>query len=104
MDILVNETSYRQQEESFYLANSSLEVFIACGDDIASVLLAALDKTIIGICASVTARNSLKARVFCKSQRETVPFAKFFQLCHDAISDARDAFRQKTVHHRLIDF
>lgn len=86
-----------------YLANPALEILITCGHDVATMLLASLNQAVICVCTAVTTWNTLKPRVFRQSQRQSVFLAQLFQLRHDAISDTRNALRQQTIHHRLVN-
>lgn len=86
-----------------YLANPALEVLITSGHNVAAMLLAPLNQAVISIRTSVTARNSLKPRILCQAQRQSVLLAQLLQLRHDTIGDTGDALCQQTVHHGLID-
>lgn len=58
-----------------------------------------LRDAVVGVTTLATARDPFKAGILGQPERNLVFAAQFFQLSHDAVRDAGDAFGQQTVHH-----
>lgn len=98
-----NQQTDAQKQGCTYLSNPALEVLITRCHDVAAMLLASLNQTVIGIRTGMTARDSLKSRILRQAQCQSVLLPKLLQLRHHTVRDAGDALRQQTVHHGLVD-
>src|SRR5690349_8584430 len=100
---------------SGHFANSALEILVACRHDVAFVLLDAVHKAVISVCAFVLAGHALESRVLgnseaanrhehwlrnnneCGLECDFVGLAKLLQLAHDAIRDGGNACENVSV-------
>ncbi len=88
---------------SGYLPDSSLEILVAGGHYVASMLLDPLDYAVIGVGALVVAFEPFEARVLRDPQGDAVLDSELLEFSHHAISDVGDALAQQAVHARLED-
>lgn len=58
-----------------------------------------LDQTVVRVRSTMRARQPLEPGVLGQPQRHAILGPELFQLCHDAVCNARDGLRQQTVHH-----
>ena len=86
--------------------NTTFQVAITGGHDVAFVLHDSVNQTIVGIRAFMIARQTLEGRVLEQSQGYTILRAHLFQLADDTFRNAGDTFGVQAVHHPLgqIDF
>lgn len=95
------------------LPNPTLQVLIAGGDDVATILpftathhaysSNTLHDTVISIGSLVRAGESLEAGVFGQAESHMVARAQLLQLRHNAIGDIRNALCEQTIHEILHD-
>ena len=86
------------------LADTPAEVLVAGGDDVAPVLLATLEETVVSISARVRTRYALETGILGQLECKFVFAPQLFELRHDAVRDAWDTLGKKTIHHTLVDF
>lgn len=90
------------------LPNPTLQVFIAGGNDVATILpftaihhaysSNTLNNTVISIGSLVRAGESLEARVFRQTESNMIARAQLLQLSHNAIRDIRNALCKQAIH------
>ena len=88
--------------------NTSLQVLIARGDDVAAILhitqlhkangTNTLNEAVISVCALVRARKTLNAGILRQAKSEVVARSKLFQFSHNAVCDIGNALSEQTVH------
>jgi len=77
------------------------QVFVTRGHDVTLVLRHSLRDAVVGVRALVQARQTLESGVLGYPESDFEFGSQFFDFCHDAVGDIRNAFGVKTVHHRL---
>jgi hypothetical protein len=63
-----------------------------------------LQQAVVGVCAGMSARKSLEARILRQSKGQSILGAQLFQLGHYTIRDTWNTFCQEAIHHRFIYF
>jgi hypothetical protein len=80
--------AYVEQWTSRDLAEPSLQVSVTSGDDVNAMRGYAVDKTIIGIRAFVSASKSLEVLVTSNLESKSILLRQLLQFCNHAVRDA----------------
>jgi hypothetical protein len=88
---------------SWNFSYSPLEVLVAGGHDVASVLLDAVDEAVVGVGALVVALEALEAWVFGNAEGYSVLNSEFLEFSDHAVGDVGDALAEEAVHGSLED-
>jgi hypothetical protein len=80
--------AYVEQWTSRDLAEPSLKVSITSGDNVNAMRGYSVDKTIISICAFVSASKSLEVFVTSNLESKSILLRQLLKLCNHAVCDA----------------
>ena len=86
------------------LPYAPLEIPIVCRDQVESVFLDPVHNTIIGVSALVFALEALPSLVASDPERNTVFWAEFLELSHNAGRDNWSGLGVEKIHEGLVEF